>query len=293
MLMKERCYMPEITAQRILFADTHLHVDDTGGSGRPVVLIHGWPLSGESWAAQVDALRSEGYRVITYDRRGFGRSDKPMVGYTYEVLSGDLAALMDELDLHDATLVGFSMGGGEVASYCARFGVERLRSAVFASSVTPFLLHTKSNPDGPLLKKQAAQMAASLTANQDSFYEQFITEFFSANGQLAVGEEQRQEALAMCHQASKLAALACLSSLGKTDFREDLPKVRVPSLVIHGDADQSVPLDGSGRRTDEMLPSSRLHVIAGGPHGVNVSHADEFNAALLEFLGREFTSSSR
>src|ERR1700712_665666 len=125
--------MPEITAHHGLFRDTHLHVDDTGGSGRPVVLIHGWPLSGESWSAQVDALHTAGYRVITYDRRGFGRSDRPVVGYTYESLSDDLAALVDELDLHDATLVGFSMGGGEVASYCARKGVERLRSVVFAS----------------------------------------------------------------------------------------------------------------------------------------------------------------
>jgi pimeloyl-ACP methyl ester carboxylesterase len=222
--------------------------------------------------------------VITYDRRGFGRSDKPIVGYTYEVLSEDLAALMDELDLTDATLVGFSMGGGEVASYCARFGVERLHSVVFASSVTPYLLSTKDNADGPLAKKQAAQMAASLTTNQDAFYGEFVDEFFSVDGVVQVGDEQRQAALAMCRQASKVAALACLSAFGTTDFREDLEKVTVPSLVIHGDGDQTVPFAGSGRRTHEALPGSRLHVIAGGPHGVNVSHADEFNEALLDFL---------
>jgi pimeloyl-ACP methyl ester carboxylesterase len=276
--------MSEITAYHGLFRNTNLHVDDTGGNGRPVVLIHGWPLTGESWSGQVEKLHSAGYRVITYDRRGFGRSDKPLVGYTYERLSDDLSALLDELDLRDVTLVGFSMGGGEVASYCARKGVARLRSVVFASSVTPYMLNTKDNPDGPLSKTQAAQTAASLTANQDAFYDQFINEFFSVDGELKVSEQQRQEALAMCHQAGKAAALACLTAFGNTDFREYLPKVSVPSLIIHGDGDQTVPFASSGKRTHEALPGSRLHVIAGGPHGVNVSHADEFNDALLTFL---------
>jgi non-heme chloroperoxidase len=284
--------VPEITAHHGLFLNTNLHVDDTGGPGRPVVLIHGWPLSGESWSAQVAALHSAGYRVITYDRRGFGRSGKPVVGYTYETLSDDLSALLEELDLHDVTLVGFSMGGGEVANYCARRGVRRLRSVVFASSVTPFMLHTKSNPDGPLNKKQAAQMAASLAAHHDSFLDQFITEFFSVDGVLKVSEEQRQAALAQCQQAGKVAALACLSAFGSTDFREDLPKVTVPSLVIHGDGDQTVPFAGSGQRTHEALPNSRLHVIAGGPHGLNISHADEFNSALLEFLDDDVAASA-
>jgi pimeloyl-ACP methyl ester carboxylesterase len=284
--------MSEITAHHGLFRNTKLHVDDTGGTGRPVVLIHGWPLAGESWSAQVDALHSAGYRVITYDRRGFGRSDKPVVGYTFEGLSDDLSALITELDLRDATLVGFSMGGGEVASYCARMGVARLRSVVFASSVTPYMLTTKDNPDGPLSKKQAAQMAASLTANQGTFYEQFVNELFSVDGALQVSEEQRQGALAMCHQANKVAALACLSAFGSTDFREDVPKATVPSLVIHGDADETVPFAGSGKRTHEALPDSRLHLITGGPHGVNVSHADEFNDALLAFLGEDAARSS-
>ena len=280
--------MSEITAHHGLFRDTKLHVDDTGGDGRPVVLIHGWPMSGESWSAQVDALQSAGYRVITYDRRGFGRSDKPLVGYTYETLSEDLAALLDGLDLHDVTLVGFSMGGGEVATYCARMGVTRLRSVVFASSVTPFMLHTKDNPDGPLSVKDAAQMAASLAKNQDAFYDQFVTDFFSVDGELKVSDDQRKAALDMCHRAGKAAALACMSSFGKTDFREDLPKVTVPSIVIHGDSDATVPFKGSGKRTHEALPGSRLNLIAGAPHGVNVSHADEFNAALLDFLAEDF-----
>ena len=204
-------------------------------------------------------------------------------------MSEDLSALLDELDLRDATLVGFSMGGGEVASYCARMGVARLRSVVFASSVTPYLLHTKENPDGPLSVKQAAQMATSLTTNRDAFYDQFVTDFFSVDGELKVSDDQRKAALDLCHQAGKAAALACLSSFGKTDFREDLPKVTVPSLVIHGDGDETVPFEGSGKRTHEALPDSRLYAIAGGPHGVNVSHGDEFNDALLAFLAEDFT----
>jgi non-heme chloroperoxidase len=283
--------MPEITAHHGLFRDTKLHVDDTGGTGRPVILIHGWPLTGESWVDQVDALQAAGYRVITYDRRGFGRSDKPLVGYTYEALSNDLSALLEALDLADVTLVGFSMGGGEVASYCARYGVARLRSAVFASSVTPYMLHTKDNPDGPLTVKQAAQMAASLTANKDAFYDGFVTDFFSAAGDLKVSDDQRKAALDMCHQAGKAAALACLGTFGHTDLREDLAKVSVPSLVIHGDGDQTVPFEGSGKRTHEALAGSRLHVIAGGPHGINVSHADEFNEVLLKFLDEDFAQS--
>jgi pimeloyl-ACP methyl ester carboxylesterase len=282
--------MSEITAHHGLFRDTNLYVDDTGGAARPVVLIHGWPLSGESWIDQVDVLEAAGYRVITYDRRGFGRSDKPAVGYTYDRLAKDLASLLEALDLRDATLVGFSMGGGEVARYCARFGVDRLRSVVFASSVTPYLLHTTGNPDGPLSVKQAGRMAASLTAHRDTFYDEFVTEFFSAGGQLKVTEAQRKKALDMCHQAGKAAALECLTAFGSTDFRDDLPKVTVPGLVIHGDGDQTVPFEGSGKRTHEALADSRLHVIAGGPHGINTSHAGEFNEVLITFLREDFAA---
>jgi len=276
--------MPEIAAHHGLFRDTNLHVSDTGGPGRPVVLIPGWPLTADSWEPQVQALQTAGYRVVTYDRRGFGRSDKPIVGYTYESLSDDLAVLLDELDLNDVTLVGFSMGGGEVASYCARKGVARLRSVVFASSVTPYMLHTKDNPEGPLTVKQAAQMAASLTANRDRFFEEFMPTVFTAHDTLVISEQELKTVLEQCRQASKVAALACMTAFGNTDFREDLPKVTVPALVIHGDADMTVPLDGSGKRTHEALPQSRLHVIADGPHGIPMSHAEEFNRVLVDFL---------
>jgi pimeloyl-ACP methyl ester carboxylesterase len=278
--------MAEITAHHGLFKNTKLHVDDTGGTGRPVVLIHGWPLSGAAWTEQVPVLAQAGYRVVTYDRRGFGRSDKPAHGYTYDTLAEDLHNLVLELDLQDVTLVGFSMGGGEVARYCSAYGQDRLRSVVFASAVPPYLLTTEDNPEGPLSKTAAASMTASLTADEDSFYDDFVTQFFSANGQLAVTEQQRQDALALTRQADKKAALACMGAFGTTDFRDDLAKVSLPTLVLHGDADATVPYEGSGRRTHEAIAGSQLHVIAGGPHGCNVSHAAEWNAALIEFLAK-------
>jgi pimeloyl-ACP methyl ester carboxylesterase len=276
----------EVTAHHGLFKDTRLHVDDTGGPGRPVVLIHGWPLSGASWKDQLPALQEAGYRVVTYDRRGFGRSDKPMTGYGYDTLTEDLHAVLTGLDLRDVTLVGFSMDGGEVARYFTQYGAERLRSVVFASAVTPYMMQSSGNPDGPLTKAEAARMTASLAAGQDSFYDEFMTRFFSANGQLKVTKSQRQEALEQCQQASKTAALACMTAFGTTDFRDDLPKVSVPVLVLHGDADQTVPYQGSGQRTHAALPGSSLHLIADAPHGCNISHAGEFNQALLTFLSK-------
>ena len=278
--------MAEIVAHHGLFKDTKLHVDDTGGPGRPVVLIHGWPLSGESWSEQVPVLAGAGYRVITYDRRGFGRSDKPKTGYKYDTLAEDLHNLVLALDLDDATLVGFSMGGGEVARYLSAYGPDRVRSVVFAAAVTPYLEQTSDNPDGPLDKKTAATFAAELTANQEKFYDQFTTQFFSVDGVLKVSEAQRQEALALALQADKNAALQCMTAWGTTDFRDDLAKVTVPTLVLHGDADATVPFEGSGARTHAAIPASELVVVPGAPHGLNVSHATEFNQALLQFLER-------
>ena len=278
--------MTEVTAHHGLFKDTNLHVDDTGGSGRPVVLIHGWPLSGEAFKDQVPALQAAGYRVVTYDRRGFGRSDKPMTGYTYDTLAEDLHAVVEQLDLQDATLVGFSMGGGEVARYFSKYGADRVRSAVFASAVPPYLMHGEDNPDGPLTKEQAEGMTADLTKDQEAFYDGFTKDFFSVDGVLKVTEEQRQEALALCRQADKKAALACMAAFAGTDFREDLPNVGVPVLVLHGDGDATVPLEGSGARTHAALSNSELHVIKDAPHGCNVSHADEWNAAVVNFLAK-------
>lgn len=188
--------------------------------------------------------------------------------------------------MNDVTVVGFSMGGGEVARYFTLYGSERLHSVVFASAVPPYMMHTKDNPDGPLEPAEAEKMTAALTANQDSFYDDFTTQFFSANGQLQVTEQQRQDALAMCKQADKKAALACMAAFGTTDFRDDLPKVSVPTLALHGDSDATVPFAGSGRRTRAAIAGSELRLIAGAPHGCNVSHPQEWNAALLDFLAK-------
>ena len=282
--------MSEVTVSNgfLGLKDVNIHIDDSGGNGRPVVLIHGWPLSGKSWKEQATAFKDAGYRVITYDRRGFGESDKPKTGYDYDTLSEDLSHLLNALDLQDVTLVGFSMGGGEVARYVSRYGEERLQSIVFAAAIPPMLMNLPDNPDGPLEKAKAAEMTAGLTKDQDSFYDQFTKDFFSANadGNILVTEEQRQEALALCAQADKIAALEAMQSFGLTDFREDLKKITIPTLVIHGDTDGIVPFEGSGKRTHEAVEQSELYVIKNGPHGINVSHASEFNEALLNFFSK-------
>jgi pimeloyl-ACP methyl ester carboxylesterase len=194
--------------------------------------------------------------------------------------------VISELNLEDVTLVGFSMGGGEVARYVTKFGVERLHSVVFAAAVPPYLMKSDDNPDGPLTRAQAAKMAADLTEDEDAFYDAFTKQFFSVNGVLKVTEEQRQAALAMCMQADKRAALACMESFGTTDFRDDLANVTVPTLVIHGTGDATVPVEGSGKRTHAAIPNSELVLIDHAPHGCNVSHADKFNEALIEFLAK-------
>ncbi|WP_040157488.1 alpha/beta fold hydrolase [Mobilicoccus massiliensis] len=275
--------MTEVTTKDGLFSKVGLHVDDTGGSGRPVVLIHGWPLSGASWAPQVPALTEAGHRVVTYDRRGFGRSDKPKKGYDYDTLADDLSTVLEDLDLRDVTLVGFSMGGGEVVRYLSRHGTERVRSAVLLGAVPPYLMKGPDNPDGPLTPELAAEFSAKLTKDEDDFYDEFTTMFFSAGDRFMVTEQERQQAFALAKLSDKAAALATMQSWGTTDFRGDLPSVTVPTLVVHGDSDAAVPFEGSGLRTHEALPGSRLEVIEQGPHGLGVSHASTVNTLLVDF----------
>jgi pimeloyl-ACP methyl ester carboxylesterase len=261
-----------------------LYMEDSGSTGRPVVLIHGWPLSAQAWEPQVSVLRAAGYRVVAYDRRGFGRSDKPESAYDYNVLADDLQRVLDQCGLQDVTLVGFSMGGGEVARYISRHGEARLHSVVFASAVPPYLLQSADNPDGPLRPEAAEKTKNALKQDRGSFFEHFTKDFFSANGVLKVTESQRAEAITLCLQSAQYAALACMDAFGTTDFREDLKKVTVPTLVIHGDADAIVPIEGSGLRTHRAIAHSQLVRVSGAPHGLNVSHAREFNEALLSFL---------
>lgn len=262
----------------------HLYIDDSGGGGRPVVLIHGWPLSARAWEPQVSALKAAGYRVVAYDRRGFGRSDKPEADYSYDTLAADLQRVMDQCGLQDVTLVGFSMGGGEVARYIGRYGESRLHSVVFAAAVPPYLMKTADNPDGPLTPEKAQDKRESLEQDRTAYFDQFTSAFFSANGAMQVTEAQRADAIALCEQSAQHAALACMEAFSTTDFREDLKRVTVPTLVIHGDADAVVPIEGSGQRTHLAVPHSKLVTMSGAPHGFNLSHAQAFNEALLSFL---------
>ena len=261
-----------------------LYIEDSGGDGRPVVLIHGWPLSAQAWEPQVEVLRAAGYRVVAYDRRGFGRSDKPESGYSYDDLADDLQRVLEVCGLQDGTLVGFSMGGGEVARYVGRHGESRLHSVVFAAAVTPCLMKSADNPDGPLTPEKAQEKREALERDRAAFFEQFTADFYAANGVQKVTEAERAKALVLCHQSSRQAALACRDSFSTDDFRGDLQKLTVPTLVIHGGADAIVPFEASGQRTHQAVPHSRLVLINGAPHGLNVSHAQAFNDALLSFL---------
>jgi non-heme chloroperoxidase len=254
------------------------------GSGSPVVLIHGWPLSGRSWENQVPALIEAGHRVVTYDRRGFGDSSQPWDGYDYDTFAADLNALLTELDLRDVTLVGFSMGGGEVARYLSTYGSERVAKAVFASAVPPYLYRSDDNPDGALDDATIQSFLDGVTQDRIAFLDGFATNFFTAGKDLLVSEPERQYAVDIAAFASPKGTLECIKAFSYTDFRDDLPKVDVPTLVIHGDSDGIVPFDASGARTAELIKGAQLHVIKGGPHGINASHAQEFNSALLDFL---------
>lgn len=273
--------MPEITTTD----GTRLHIEDSGGSGSPVVLIHGWPLSGESWELQVPALTEAGHRVITYDRRGFGRSDKPDAGYDYDTLAADLAALLEGLDLRGATLVGFSMGGGEVVRYLSAHGSDRVDRAMLISAVPPFLMQGEDNPEGPLPPAMFTEMRDSLEQDREAFFPGFIEGFFSAGDTVKVGQDDLDEALRLALQSRPEAALATMDAWATTDFRPDLAAIDVPLLIVHGDSDATVPVEGSGARVHDALPESRLEIIADGPHGIPVSHSDQVSRALLDFLG--------
>ena len=260
-----------------------IHFEDHG-TGKPVVLIHGWPLSGRSWEAQVPALVAAGYRVVTYDRRGFGGSTQPWNGYDYDTFAADLDALLSHLNLNDATLVGFSMGGGEVARYIARFGTQRIAKAVFAAAVPPFLYKSRDNPDGGLDDATIAQFEGGVKGDRLAFLEAFTANFFKAHDKMMVSESQRVYARNIAAFASPKGTLDCIAAFGRTDFRGDLAKIKVPTLVIHGDSDAIVPFEVSGARTHKAIAGSRLTLIKGAPHGFNLSHAAEFNKSLLDFL---------
>lgn len=256
------------------------------GAGRPVVLIHGWPLSGRSWEPQVHALIDAGHRVITYDRRGFGWSSQPWDGYDYDTFAADLKALIEHLDLRDATLVGFSMGGGEVVRYLGAHGSGRIAQAVLAAAVPPFLFQSADNPGGGLDDATIAEFEGGVRSDRLAFLDGFTHGFFAAGDRAdLISEPQREYALGIAASASPKGTLDCIAAFGRTDFRDDVAKIDVPALVIHGDADGIVPFEVSGKRSHEAIADSRLVLVEGAPHGLNATHAGEFNAALLDFLG--------
>nr|WP_317200116.1 alpha/beta hydrolase [uncultured Psychrobacter sp.] len=242
-------------------------------------------MSGRAWESQLMALVEAGYQVITYDRRGFGRSSQPWEAYDYDTLAQDLKALMDELDLQDATIVGFSMGGGEVARYLGNYGSERVSKAVLASAVPPYLFKADDNPDGGLEEADVQEFLDGVSGDRIAFLNDFTKNFFTPkDGKLLVSKPMRLYNRDIASYAYAKATYDCVKSFAYTDFRDDLKKFDVPTLVIHGDADQIVPFEVSGKRSHEMIADSQLHIVEGGPHGINVTHAKEFNEALIKFL---------
>lgn len=228
------------------------------GAGKPVVLIHGWPLSHRMWEPQVSALVSAGYRVISYDRRSFGDSDKPWNGYDYDTFAADLNALLTTLELRDVTLVGFSMGGGEVARYLGRYGSERVAKAVLAGAVTPFLLKTDDNPGG-VDKGVFDGFIESIEKDRLEFLDGFTKMFFNRDqGERAVSDAAIAYNLQIAAFASPRGTTECVKAFGMTDFRADMKAFNIPTLFLHGDADQIVPLEVSGQRAHELVPGSRL-----------------------------------
>lgn len=276
--------MAKITVGTENEAPIELYYEDHG-TGKPVVLIHGWPLSGRSWEYQVPALIEAGHRVITYDRRGFGKSSQPWDGYDYDTFAADLHHLLEHLDLKNVTLVGFSMGGGEVARYVGTYGTDRVEKAVFAGAVPPFLYKSEDHPEGALDDAGIQEFENGVKNDRLAFLDDFTKTFFGAkDGKGLVSEPFRLYNRDIAAAASPKGTLDCIAAFSKTDFRDDLAKFTIPTLIIHGDADEIVPFEYSGKRTHEAIPGSKLALIKGGPHGLNATHAHEFNEALLSFL---------
>jgi non-heme chloroperoxidase len=275
--------MPHIQVGKENSGNIELYYEDHG-SGQPVVLIHGWPLSGASWEKQLAALLEAGYRAITYDRRGFGRSSQPAFGYDYETFAKDLNELLTTLDLRDAVLVGFSMGTGECARYLGTYGSERVSKVVLIASVPPFLLKTPDNPKG-VDASVFDGIKKSLARDRPAFLSEFFANFYNVDvlGGDRISDEAVRLTWNVAAGASPKGTLDCVQAW-LTDFREDLPRIDVPALVVHGDADRITPLDATGSRLHEALEGSRFVLVEGGPHGLLWTHAEEVNRALLDFL---------
>ncbi len=276
--------MSYITVGKEKSSDIELYYEDHG-SGQPVVLIHGYPLSGASWEKQVPDLLDAGYRVITYDRRGFGKSSQPTVGYNYDTFAEDLHKLVTHLELQDLTLVGFSMGGGEVARYFGKYGSKGVSKAVIISGVPPFLLKTADNPEG-LDGSVFAGIQKAVAADRYAFFTGFFQNFYNTDVFLGkrVSEQVVQASWNVAAGSSATASFACVPTWHE-DFRGDLARIDVPTLVIQGDADRILPIAATGHRTAKLIKGARQVVVKDGPHCITWTHAEEVNAELLNFLG--------
>ena len=276
--------MPFITVGQENTADIDLAYNDQG-SGQPVVLIHGFPLNGASWEKQTHALLEAGYRVITYDRRGFGSSSQPSVGYDYDTFAADLATILEVLDLTDVVLVGFSMGTGEVARYLSRYGSDRIAKAAFLGSLEPYLLITDEHPDGAGPLEFFQGISDSVKKDRYAFFAGFFADFYNLDENLGsrISEEALRNSWNVAASSGAYAAAAAPLTW-PTDFRADIDAITVPTLIVHGTADNILPIDKTGRKFAELLPDATYAEIEGAPHGLLWTHADEVNEHLLGFL---------
>ena len=287
--------MPRITVGQENSAPIEIHYEDHG-SGRPIVLIHGFPLSGSAWEKQERVLLEAGYRVITYDRRGFGYSSQPSVGYDYDTFSADLNTLMEQLDLRDAVLVGHSMGSGEVIRYLAVYGSARVRKAAVLSPLEPFLLKTDDNPEG-VDKSVFDGFMAAVVADRPAYMKAFLDDFYNVDQfrGTRISDSAYQLSFNVAIAASAKGTLDCVASW-LTDFRADVadfPSVDVPLLVIHGTADRILPIDSTARRLPSLVEGIRYVEIEGAPHGMAWTHPEEINAALLDFINESNAASQQ
>jgi non-heme chloroperoxidase len=276
--------MPYVPVGKENSADIELYYEDHG-SGQPVVLIHGYPLDGSSWEKQTAVLLDAGKRVITYDRRGFGKSDKPTAGHDYDSYTADLSALVSALDLQDAVLVGFSMGSGEVVSYLSRYGSHRVSKAVFIGALQPFMLKTEDNPSGGMSQEDVDGMLDTIKADRYAFFTGFLQNFYNTDEYLGtrISEEALRNSWQLAANMSPYSSVWAVATWF-TDWRADIDKIDVPTLIMHGTGDLNVPIDITSRVLTTMLPSATYIEIEGAPHGMLWTHGDEVNKALLDFL---------
>jgi non-heme chloroperoxidase len=283
--------MPFLNVGTENHADIEIHYRDHG-IGSPIVLIHGYPLDGNSWERQERELLAAGYRCVSYDRRGFGRSSQPTVGYDYNTFAADLSALLQHLDLRDVVLCGFSMGTGEVVRYLGRYGSERVRRAALFGVIPPFLLRTEDNPEG-VDGQVFEDIKAGIVKDRYAYFKNFLDNFYNVDvlGPERISDQAWQASFTVAVGSSPYASYACVDTW-LTDFREDLPKIDVPTLVMHGTEDRILPFEATAARLSDLIADVTVVPVEGGPHNIGWTHPAEVNAALLDFVGAESPATS-